>query len=231
MAGDPHRARGETAMGGPDIAFQPTEWSAVRAAGGAGPGAGEALERLLLACWKPLYFHIRRKGHGVEDAKDLTQQFIIKVLERGVLAQADREKGRFRTFLLAVLDRFLCDEHDRKMALKRRPDLDAREAETAFQPASSFERDWALAVLERGFVLLAEEAPREARVVRAQGRDGRRLKEVATELGISEGNAKVLAHRGRKRLREIILAELRAAAIGPGGEEEGLRDLFRAIAL
>src|SRR5205085_6271586 len=81
--------------------------------------AAGALEKLCQTYWYPLYAFVRRKGHSPHDAQDLTQTFFARLLEKNYIAQADRERGRFRTFLLAALSHFLCDEWDKTQRLKR----------------------------------------------------------------------------------------------------------------
>ena len=181
--------------------------------------------------WKPVYFHIRRKGHDVEDAKDLTQQFFASFMERDALSAVDPAKGKFRTFILASLGHFLCDEYDRRKARKRQPTFDYAAAETQFYDDNTFERDWAMAVLERAFLRLKELAPRQARIVEAQRAGRTRYRDLALELGTAEANVKVLAHRGRIKLREILLDELRMTVSRPGQEREELKALFRAFSL
>ena len=69
--------------------------------------------------WFPLYAFVRRAGHSAEDAQDLTQEFFVRLLDKHFLAAADRKKGRFRTFLLTAVKRFLANEYDRARAQKR----------------------------------------------------------------------------------------------------------------
>ncbi len=83
------------------------------------PSAGAALEALCRAYWYPLYAYVRRKGYAVDDAQDLTQAFFARMLEKNYVAQADCQRGRFRTFLLAALNHFLADEWDKTQRLKR----------------------------------------------------------------------------------------------------------------
>src|SRR5262245_25445711 len=83
------------------------------------PGARAALEALCRAYWYPLYAYVRRKGNAVDDAQDLTQAFFARMLAKNYVAQADCQRGRFRTFLLAALNHFLADEWDKTQRLKR----------------------------------------------------------------------------------------------------------------
>src|SRR5262245_44591760 len=88
--------------------FATTHWSVVLTAGnGDSPLARSALETLCGTYWYPIYVYVRRKGHGPEDARDLTQEFFAQFLAKELLRLADRDKGRFRTFLLATLEHFL----------------------------------------------------------------------------------------------------------------------------
>jgi DNA-directed RNA polymerase specialized sigma24 family protein len=105
----------------------------------ASPGSREALEELCHTYWYPLYAFVRCKGHSPDDAKDLTQAFFERFLEKHYLKAVLAEKGRFRTFLLTTLQRFLCDQFDRSTATKRGGGLaafalEAVEAEAQFQP-------------------------------------------------------------------------------------------------
>src|ERR1700691_1958123 len=146
-----------------DVArFEETRWSIVVAAGGDATKAGRALSHLCATYWYPLYAFVRREGHGADDAQDLTQEFFARLLEKNWLDAVDREKGKFRSFLLAAMRHFLANEWDRAHRLKRGGgvrivSLDAREAEDryALEPADSmtadriFERRWALTLLEQ----------------------------------------------------------------------------------
>ena len=100
--------------------FPTTHWSRIAAAGDpAAPGAREALAELCAAYWYPLYAFIRRQGQPPEAAADLTQDYFARLLEKGVLAAADRRKGRFRAFLRTDCRFFLADDLDRRAARKR----------------------------------------------------------------------------------------------------------------
>src|SRR5689334_14129262 len=91
--------------------FPSTHWSVVMAAGNApGPAARQALEKLCRVYWFPLYEFVRRQGRSPEDAQDLTQEFFSRFLENETFKDADQERGRFRTFLLACLKHFLVSE-------------------------------------------------------------------------------------------------------------------------
>ena len=135
----------------------------VQAAGAADTGAArDALAHLCESYWYPLYAFVRRSGHDVEAARDLTQGFFARVLERGDIQSADRERGRFRSFLLLRLKSFLANERERERALKRgggraplsidASDLEQADARYRHEPAHEltpeklYLRSWALAL-------------------------------------------------------------------------------------
>ena len=143
--------------------FATTRWSVVLAAG-ADPSeqADRALAELCANYWYPLYAYVRRRGYEAEDARDLTQAFFAKLLEKKSLAAADPARGRFRSFLLTSMKNFLASEWRRQATLKRGGDeevlsIDYEGAEHryrvepahAFTPEAIYERRWALALLER----------------------------------------------------------------------------------
>ena len=151
--------------------FPTTHWSRVIAAGDPDtPEGREALAALCNAYWYPIYAYIRRRGHTPEQAQDLTQDFFAYVLERDLLAKADPDRGRFRSFLRAVFARHLANQRDRANARKRgggRPALSidacdaegryAREPAHELTPERIFDRSWALTLLGRVFDQLRRE--------------------------------------------------------------------------
>jgi DNA-directed RNA polymerase specialized sigma24 family protein len=164
--------------------FAPTHWSVILAAGRseAEPElARAALAQLCQTYWAPLYSFVRSRGHAVHDAQDLTQSFFAYLIEHKIYMRADREKGKFRSFLLASLKNFLGHAYDREQTLKRGgalkflplDDERVEAAESLFQthsasgePASEdlvFERTWAEAVVEAAMERLAEEQKSEGK--------------------------------------------------------------------
>jgi len=148
---------------GRDPDFSDTRWILVRDAGQRdSPRSDTALAELCQRYWYPLYVYVRRVGYGPEDAQDLTQEFFARLMEKNYLDAADPEKGRFRTFLLIALKRFLANEWDRSHRQKRgggqriqsfsEGDTEFRyrsEPVDAMTPEKAFERQWALALLEQ----------------------------------------------------------------------------------
>ena len=236
----------------PASAFVTTHWSVVLTASrGDTIQARRALEQLCRIYWYPLYTYVRRRGHSPPDAQDLTQEFFARLLERNWLARADQAKGRFRTFLLHAMERFLANEWDKVRALKRGGgqvlvplQLDTGEARYSAEPADfrtpeqAFERRWALALLEE--VLHQLEAD-----YAAQGKadlfaalrpcllgDGNALRyqQATRQLGISEGAVKVAVHRLRQRYRELLRAEIAHTVTSSEELDAEMRHLFNVLA-
>jgi RNA polymerase sigma-70 factor (ECF subfamily) len=151
-----------TEMGGVGQVFLTTHWSLIDDAGAREGDDKVALIELLLGrYWKPVYCYLRRQGLGNEEAKDLTQGFFHEVvLGRNLVQQADRTKGRFRTFLLVALNRYLINAREKQAAHKRTPrrrlvSLDVADmadlpsAMTTLTPEDAFTYAWVSALLEQ----------------------------------------------------------------------------------
>lgn len=235
----------------PASAFATTQWTLVLHAGRPdSPDAARALAALCTSYWYPLYAFVRRQGKSAHDAQDLTQEFFARLLEKNYLAQVSREKGRFRSFLLAALKNFLANEWDKVRAQKRGGDrtfvpLDATAAESryAIEPVDAlsadkiFERRWALTLLDRAIEQLRAEHVKAGRgpifdeLKGCLTGDGSTVSyaEIATRLGTSEGAIKVAVHRLRQRYREVLRAEVANTVAQPGDVDDELRQLFAAL--
>jgi RNA polymerase sigma-70 factor (ECF subfamily) len=237
----------------PPARFPTTHWSRVARAGGPPtPEASAALAELCCAYWYPIYALIRRKGYEADAALDLTQDYFARLLEKGTVAAADPVKGRFRVFLLADCSFFLADRRDRDRALKRgggRPvlSIDARDAEGRFlrepshdkTPERMFERDWALALINRVFDRLEQhyadtersELFRRLKPLVSPGTDAAPRVAVAAEIGMTEGNLRVALHRLRARFAVELREEVAATLDDTGDEavEEELRAIFTVL--
>src|SRR5262245_50591125 len=119
--------------------FHTTHWSVVLAArNGDSPAADAALEKLCRTYWYPLYAFARRQGHGPEEAQDLTQEFFAQLLEKEHLKHLTHREGKFRSFLLKLLQHFLSNERHKVRAQKRGSgrellSLDGLDAERRYQ--------------------------------------------------------------------------------------------------
>jgi RNA polymerase sigma-70 factor (ECF subfamily) len=210
--------------------FLTTRWSVVLSARDkTSPASAHALESLCQAYWYPLYVFVRRQGHAAHDAQDLTQAFFARLLEKDYLRAAAREKGRFRTFLIVAVKRFLLNEWDKVRTQKRggghlHVSLDAGLAESRYRdeaaealPADQvFERRWALTLLEQAVARLRADYETSGRggefghlkkYLTAE-RGGVSYREIAATLQMTEGAARVALHRLRKRFRHFFREEI-----------------------
>jgi RNA polymerase sigma-70 factor (ECF subfamily) len=211
------------------------------------PRARESLAVLCNAYWYPLYAYIRRRGYDPEQSRDLTQDFFARALERGLLAEADPTRGRFRSFLRAVCVHYLANRHDRENAQKRGGGraalpIDAADAEGRYAreladeltPDRIFDRSWALTLLERVLDQLRREYDEAGRAATFEAlRDGLADEiphsTIAARLGTTEGAARVAAHRLRRRYGELLRREIASTLDDPAEVDDEIRDLFAAL--
>jgi len=227
--------------------FGTTHWSVVLSAG---QGAEEALLKLCRIYWPPLYAYIRRRGHPIHEAQDLTQAFFAHILEKRALRAVASSKGRFRSFLLVSLKHFLDNEWHKAHALKRGgqqmfiswDDLKPEERELLevcdrLTPERIFDRRWALTLLERVMNQLRNEcvAARKGemfetlRVYLTGNAGGKTYQEVAARWNMSEGAVKVTVHRLRRRFGELVRAQIARTVESPDEIEDEIRQLFAAL--
>ncbi len=231
--------------------FATTHWSAVLAASGADTTKAQAaLEDLCRMYWYPIYYFVRRQGHPIHDAQDLTQEFFAQLLEKKWIAAADQSRGHFRSFLLMVLKRFLTVEWRRANAQKRAGDrhclplpLDTAETRYAREPADTstaeqaFEKQWALALLETVLKELRVEYEQDGKgqlfeTLKPCLMGSRELQPYATlaaTLGMSEGAVKVAVHRLRERYRERLKAQIAHTVASPEDVVGEMRHLIRVL--
>ena len=226
-----------------DAVFPRTRWSLVAAAAA---GTELALEMLCRQYWHPVYAVARHSGNDVETAKDLTQGFFLRLIERGWLEGADHEKGRFRCFLATAFKRYMINEWHREHAAKRggmlqvipldtelAEQLEAREGSRPLSPDMVFDRRWALALLDQAMRRLAGEWPADQFAILKScltaGRGTIDYTGLARQLGGSEGAARVAVHRLRKRYRTIIREEVAQTVADESEVDDEMRALMNAL--
>lgn len=214
------------------------------------PAAHDALAILCQTYWYPLYAYVRRRGHSPEDAQDLTQEFFARLLQHRWVDRADPAKGRFRSFLLSAMNHFLSDQRDHSRAQKRGGGIPtlrlqfhtaetryAREAVDNVTPESSFERRWALTLLEHVLDRLRAEYEQEGKAklfamlkpCLAGERTSQPYAELAKQLGVTEGTVKALVHRLRKRYRQLLREEIAQTLTQHDAVDDELRHLFAVL--
>jgi RNA polymerase sigma factor (sigma-70 family) len=229
--------------------FRTTLWTAVVAAGKeSSPDSEAALAGLCQTYWPPVYAYIRKRVPSAEQAKDLTQSFFARFLEKNYVARAQRDRGRFRCFLLTSVENFLCDEHDRTTALKRgggQPVLsldlallkEEQEPASAMTPALAFEKRWARTLLNKVLQRLREEHREGSRAVLFEHLQSQLWGETATipyeeltkRLGVSNVQLRVAAHRMRQRYREILREEIAQTVSRAEEIEDEIRYLLQVV--
>lgn len=240
--------RASSSLPGP-ASFTTTQWSVVLEAGHrSSPESAAALARLCESYWYPLYAYARRRGSSAADAKDSTQSFFAHILEKGALAAADPQRGRFRSFLLTAFKNFLVDEHQRRQTQKRGGDVphlsldfDSGEQRYQFEPADDwtpekiYERRWALTLLDQVIAQLQREYQHSGKgelfdlckgylVGAGPGYDA-----LAEQLQMSSASLRVAVSRMRGRYRELLKREVAATLSDPDVADEELNYLRRAI--
>ena len=231
--------------------FATTRWSVVVNAGDArSPRQSDALAQLCTTYWYPLYAFIRRQGASPHEAQDHTQEFFARLLERNYLDRADREKGKFRWFLLGALKHFLANERERERAVKRgggqfHIPLDEIMAEKRYQlepstdatPEKLFERAWATTLLARVREQLREHYQNAGKRERFEHLESflpgdqpkRSYAEVAQTLEVSEGALRVELHRMKDTYRQLLRTEIAHTVATPTEIDEELRHLIAVM--
>lgn len=232
-------------------AFVTTQWTRVLEARGDSSEAKSALSDLCAAYYAPVFSFIRRNASDEDSARDLTQEFFARILALQGIDGADPQRGRFRSYLLGAVKHFLSDMRDHARRLKRgsgqplesidsgtdsSPELQLADS-AAQSPDREFDRKWALTLLDRALVLLAQEhkaAGKESQFEVLKPwltGDTENLSQVqvARELGINEGAVKVAIHRLRRRFREIIKNEVSQTVSDNADVNQELKYLLEAL--
>ena len=231
--------------------FCTTQWTQVLAASGEGPEAEQALSDLCAAYYDPVVAFLRRSIGDEDRARDLAHEFFARVLERHGLHGAHPQRGRFRTYLLGAVKHFLANQHASTLRAKRgagaiheplaAPGDTSGGCEIADPAAllsdTTFDREWALNVLNRALGILAQDArqsgaPRLFELLRpwlTGDRPDMTQADAARKLGMTEGAVRVAVHRLRRRFREAVKAEIGRTVGDPGEADAELRHLIAVL--
>jgi len=235
---------------GPRI-FATTHWSVVLSAGqDSSEPSHHALDALCHTYWRPVYIYVRRRGYGPDDAQDLTQEFFAQLIAKQHLGLADPNKGRFRSFLLAMLHQFLMREwcrahrqkrggHYRFVSLDQQmpEELGRFEPADADTPDKHFQRQWTLTVLKQSMRALENECTasgkaslfHEVKHFLSGERDGESYQDIGQRLSMKENTVRVAVHRLRQRYGELLRAEVAQTVSADEEVDEELRYLLRAV--
>lgn len=233
--------------------FPETQWTLVQRARSGEPTdeARRALEDICKRYWLPIYAFVRRSGKQPSDAEELTQEFIVRLIEGEYLSRADRQRGKLRTFLLACLKHFLADTHRAGQRLKRgggheHVSIDHALAENAYgvepvdemTPDLIFERRWAMSLVQEVIEKMAaqmEQAGNKQLFYAAvpfarKGQPPVSREAVAAELGMRPEAVKMAISRLRQRFGEQLRAAV-AETLGPDDDvEEEMQHLRSVVA-
>jgi DNA-directed RNA polymerase specialized sigma24 family protein len=232
--------------------FATTHWSIVLSARDpACPQAADALEKLCRSYWYPLYAFVRRHGHDENSAKDLTQGFFARLLEKNFLAQVQQKKGKFRSFLLASLKHYMAGERDKERAQKRGSgqvllSLDETVGEDRYRAEpvdvmdaeKLYERRWALTLLDQAKERLKDEFLKvgksqlyeQLQAFETRSDESPAYADVAVNLGLSESGLRTAVFRMRQRYRELVREEVAQTVSSPQEVDEEIRYLIQVVA-
>ena len=232
-------------------AFTTTHWSLVLAAGHKeSEQADEALEKLCRVYWYPIFVFLRRSGWTAHDAEDLTQAFFERVLQKDYLQAVDRNKGKFRSFLLAMLRHFIANHRRDARAQKRGGGISFTSFEdesideqllapaiAGESPEQCFERQWALTLLEQVVTRLHDEFHAagkaelfdELKIFLTGDKHAGRYSEIAAGLGSTEPAVKMAVSRMRRRYGELLRAEIESTVSTRQEADDEMRALLAAL--
>jgi DNA-directed RNA polymerase specialized sigma24 family protein len=228
--------------------FPTTHWSVLAKATVHGESDSKAaLEAMCQKYWGPIHSFIRFHGLTNAEAQDLTQEFMIHVVQRSIFTRADRLQGRFRSFLLGALTRFLADAADRKNALKRGGtsphvslEVSGKDLEDLSSPpagGSTFDREWALTILETALENLRAECVENGNQSCFEiwkhflpgANETFSYEAAAGKLAISVTALKSEVHRLRRRLRMLVRTEVARTVSAPHEIEDEMTHLHHVL--
>ena len=228
--------------------FATTRWSLILKSD-PGPGAAsDALEHICRDYRAPVLSFVRRAGYSAADAEDLTQEFFARLLERRWHSKADPALGRFRSYLLMALRRFLMDARSSAGARKRgggqqqvdfEQACDSLSTAPSESPEQAFTRHWMRTVLEHAVHRLRAEAKDAGKLelfdrlvgFLAEPPDPSVYQSLGLELGMRANTIAVNVHRLRQRLRSLVRLELLQTVADPDSLDEELRELRNSFSV
>jgi RNA polymerase sigma-70 factor (ECF subfamily) len=235
-----------------------TRWSLILSAanGSEEEKARDALAELCRTYWRPVFSFVRRRGYSIEDAQDLTQDFFLTILKKNWLHHADRDRGRFRSFLLRSLQNFLIKAAEKSHAQKRGGCVefiswDDWSAEAPSQlsipvrvldslpPEPLFDLSWAATVVENAFQRLREECESKGKLWLFQAlsshlteeRDELSYAKLSGELGMADTAVKKQLHKMRQRFRSLLRDEVSQTVEDPADVDDEIRYLCASLAI
>ncbi len=233
-----------------DETFRTTRWTQVSRAKAESPEGRRALAELCDAYYEPVAAFFRYELREADAARDLAHDFFVSMLAGGAITRAEQERGRFRSYLLGAVKHFLSHHREAVRRLKRGGgvanisinDTEAGEARSladagVLSPDAAFDRQWAITVLARGLEALRQECVAEGRGdffegvkpwLTGEAAHGDQTA-LAASCGLNANALKVAVHRLKRRLREVLKAEVAGTLDDPASVEAEMRALFAAL--
>jgi RNA polymerase sigma-70 factor (ECF subfamily) len=223
--------------------FPNTQWTELARATLSGDQSGRAaMEAMCRNYWEPVRQYVLQRGWSPHEAPDLTQSFFLYLMEQGVLHQAQREKGRFRSFLQGVLNHFLLSERQRRLTRKRgggmeREELEEDTAATEAAAGLEFDREWARTVVRTALQRVSTEC------VAKRGRSFHEViavfiggqgelipqEQAAAQLGLSIAQFRSEIFIWRQKFRDSLRAEVRQTVSAPHEVDDEVRYLWQLL--
>lgn len=232
--------------------FRTTAWSVVAAAQDpASDSYQKSLEYLCRTYWKPIYNYIRRRGFKHDEARDLTQDYFTVFLEKGFVEAADRERGKFRTFMLTTLTRFLSKQYRKRKKHRRDVPIDIMtddgpgqiphpELADDYTAEDEFNRSWARSLIEQSLARMRESCTEgkpalyaqvfAAYIESATDTEPKTYREIGELFGLSETDVTNYLHRGRNIFQKLLREEVRQCVLTEDDVDEEIEELRRHFA-
>lgn len=223
--------------------FPNTQWTELAQATLSGETAGKAaLDALCRSYWEPVRQFVLQRGWSPGEAPDLTQSFFLYLMEKGVLRQAERERGRFRSFLQGVLNNFLLTERQRRLTQKRGGGREAEEltedsAACEDRAGLEFDRQWAKTVVSAALQRVAAECTAKrgegfyeviAVFIGGPG-DLIPQEDAADRLDMNIGRFRTEIFTWRQKFREYLRQEVRSTVSAPHEVDDEVRYLWQLL--
>jgi len=230
--------------------FCTTQWTQVSRAKNDSPEGRRALAELCTAYYEPVATFLRYTVRDADAARDLAQEFFAHMLTGGAIAQADQERGRFRSYLLGAVKHFLAHHREAARRLKRGGGIECISLndtevgadhwladDSQLSPDVAFDRKWALSVVARSLDALRQECIAEGRSdffehvkpwLTGEAAHGEQA-ELAASFGMNANALKVAVHRMKQRFRQLLKTEVAGTLEDPTQVEAEMRVLFAAL--
>lgn len=206
-----------------------------------------ALADLCDAYYEPVVAYLRSVFRDADAAREMSHAFFAEMLGGGTINTADRERGRFRSYLLGAVKHFAGHQQEAAQRMKRgggmeAVSLDDEEAAKVpdvrlLPPDAEFDRQWAMTVIARGMEALRAECASEGRgaffdsvsgILNGHASHGDQTA-LAVSCGMSFDAFRMAVSRLKKRLRQCVKSEVAGTLENPAAVQDEMETLFAAL--